>query len=78
MVSTPGNFTNGNTASLTLKYGGVMTFVSLCRVGETAIYRAPQGKEMPLPSRGVREGQGRMVDWVIRSGALSNEEVPRR
>jgi dienelactone hydrolase len=61
-----------------LKYGGVMTFVSLCRVGETALYRAPEGKEMPLPSRGVREGQGRPVDWVIRSGTLSPEEVPRR
>jgi dienelactone hydrolase len=61
-----------------LKYGGVMTFVSLCRVGETALYRAPKDKEMPLPSRGVREGQGRMTDWVIRSGNLSQEEVPRR
>jgi hypothetical protein len=61
-----------------LKYGGVPTFISLCRVGETALYRAPKDKEMPLPSRGVREGQGRMVDWVIRSGGLSNEEVPRR
>lgn len=61
-----------------LKYGGVMSFVSLCRVGETALYRQPAGKEMPLPARGVREGKGRMVDWVTRSGAVDSEEVPRR
>jgi hypothetical protein len=61
-----------------LKYGGVMSFVSLCRVGETALYRQPQGKEMPLPSRGVRDGKGRMVDWVTRTGGLDYEEVPRR
>jgi hypothetical protein len=61
-----------------LKYGGVMSFVSLCRVGETALYRQPQNKEMPLPSRGVREGKGSMVNWVTRTGGLDTEEVPRR
>jgi hypothetical protein len=61
-----------------LKYGGVMSFVSLCRVGETALYRKPEGKEMPLPSRGVREGKGSMVNWVTRTGGLDTEEVPRR
>ena len=61
-----------------LKYGGVMNFVTLCRVGETALYRQPQGKDAPLPSRGVREGKGRMVDWVIRQGGFDAEEVPRR
>jgi hypothetical protein len=61
-----------------LKYGGVMSFVSLCRVGETALYRTPAGKEPPLPNRGVREGKGRMVDWVIREGGIDYEEVPRR
>ncbi|MCY1534978.1 hypothetical protein D9M68_703640 [compost metagenome] len=30
MVSTPGNLTNGNTASFTLKYGGVTSFVMPC------------------------------------------------
>jgi hypothetical protein len=64
-----------------LKYGGVMTFVSLCRVGETALYRLPEGKDLsdiPLPARGVRVGQARMVDWVIRAGGIDSEEVPRR
>jgi hypothetical protein len=61
-----------------LKYGGVASFITLCRVGETALYRKPAGKEPPLPSRGVREGKGRMVDWVIREGGLDTEEVPRR
>jgi hypothetical protein len=56
----------------------VMSFVSLCRVGETALYRKPEGKEPPLPARGVRDGRGRMVDWVIRTGGIEYEEVPRR
>jgi dienelactone hydrolase len=61
-----------------IKYGGVMSFVSLCRVGETALYRKPEGKDPPLPARGVRDGRGRMVDWVIRTGGIEYEEVPRR
>lgn len=63
------------------KYGGIATFISLCRVGETALYRLPPGKDltsMPLPSRGVREGKGKMVDWTIREGQMDHEEVPRR
>ena len=61
-----------------LKYGGVASFITLCRVGETALYRKPEGKEPPLPSRGVRDGKGRMVDWVIRTGGIEYDEVPRR
>jgi len=64
-----------------LKYGGIMTFASLCRVGETALYKLPEGKDlnsMPLPSRGVREGKIKMIDWVTREGAMDSEEVPRR
>jgi hypothetical protein len=60
-----------------LKYGNLMTYVSLCRVGETALYDAPEGQEYPLPARGVRDGEGRMTDWVIRRGLDANE-VPRR
>jgi hypothetical protein len=59
-----------------LKYGDLMTYVSLCRVGETALYNKPD-REPPLPARGVRDGRGRMVDWVIRQG-MDAEEVPRR
>jgi hypothetical protein len=54
-----------------------MTFVSLCRVGETALYNAPDDQDYPLPARGVRDGEGRMVDWVIRRG-MDATEVPRR
>src|SRR5206468_2864382 len=61
-----------------MKYGGVASFISLCRVGETALYRKPEGKDPPLPSRGVREGKGRPVDWVIRQGSFDVEEIPRR
>lgn len=61
-----------------LKYGGVASFISLCRAGETALYRKPEGKDPPLPSRGVRDGKGRPVDWVIRQGGFDVEDIPRR
>jgi len=64
-----------------MKYGGIMTFASLCRLGETALYKLPEGKDlnsMPLPSRGVRDGKIKMIDWVTREGTMDSEEVPRR
>ena len=61
-----------------LKYGGIASFITLCRVGETALYRKPEGKEPPLPARGVRDGKGRPVDWVIRQGGFDVEDIPRR
>ncbi|MNV93875.1 hypothetical protein D3C71_1886110 [compost metagenome] len=39
MVSTPGNFTKGNTASFTLKYGGVTSLVMPC---EASVWPAMQ------------------------------------
>jgi hypothetical protein len=33
---------------------------------------------MPLPSRGVRLGKAKMIEWVTREGTMDSEEVPRR
>ena len=63
MVSTPGNFTNGKTASLTLKYGGVTSLVMPCWASVSpAMQRAATlASWMPvaLETKGtVREARG--------------------
>ena len=63
MVSTPGNLTNGNTASLTLKYGGVTSLVMPCDSSDwpTMQRAATLASWMPvalLTNGTVREARG--------------------
>ena len=63
MVSTPGNLTKGNTASFTLKYGGVTSLVMPCdaKVWPAMQRAATLANWMPvalLTNGTVREARG--------------------
>ena len=63
MVSTPGNLTNGNTASFTEKYGGIDFLVTPCSASDLpAMQRAAilaSGMPVALDTNGtVREARG--------------------